>query len=354
MKFYTDKVKEIRKQQKVSQDELSEKMNINRRTIGAWEAGLRVPSESKIRMLARILEVSVDKISDLEPDAPISTVNYNDAIKSWLSFDGSNINKQKDEISLLVSGINHIKKRLDDTKLIIDALGSAVLTIIYIKDVNLNYVMVTPSFLENISFKPGYSVLNKTDHDFFNPREAKINEEEDIEIIRSGKNVIYREGYIPGSRRKKWGLISKILIYDSDKKIAGLVGSFIDITKRKKAEETEKILRMCTDSISQGLMLHDIDKIKLVYMNKTMENFIKLTHEEMNSLPNPVDFFLNNVVHPDDRENERKYFEEKKWPEKRILRISRSGEKNRILEVTTTVIQYSDKNYRLLTAKDIS
>ena len=44
--------------------------------------------------------------------------------------------------------------------------------------------------------------------------------------------------YIPGTRKKGWGLISKIPILDLKGNIAGIVGTIVNITERKIAENT--------------------------------------------------------------------------------------------------------------------
>ena len=78
-------------------------------------------------------------------------------------------------------------------------------------------------------------MYNHKDADFFSEIEAKQNTEEDKQVILSGK-ALHREGFIPGSRKKKWGMISKIPFFDSSKKVAGVMGYFIDITVRRKNE----------------------------------------------------------------------------------------------------------------------
>ena len=67
--------------------------------------------------------------------------------------------------------------------------------------------------------------------------EAKENHDQDYNILLTGKSIIKQENYIPGSRKKKWGLINKTPIFDITGKITGIMSSFIDITDRKLAEK---------------------------------------------------------------------------------------------------------------------
>ena len=74
--------------------------------------------------------------------------------------------------------------------------------IFYIKDSNLNYLIASDSFLKNLKLNGNYKVVGKNDSDFFPEREAKINNKEDKEILNSFNASIYKEGLIPGSRKK--------------------------------------------------------------------------------------------------------------------------------------------------------
>jgi len=161
MEFYTDKLKVIRTLQKLSAEKLASKMGINRTTYCSWEYGKRSPSEAKIRLLAKALNVSVDEISDLIPEAPVSTVQFSDAAQSWISLSSTGKEKQHKKIKFLISGINSLYKELSDTKLFTDALMTSIGSIFYIKDINLNYVTANIAFLENLSLNKNYSVLKK-------------------------------------------------------------------------------------------------------------------------------------------------------------------------------------------------
>ena len=58
--MFQKRLKELRKEKKLSQDELGEVMNISGRTISYFEAGERAPSPEVLNKLADIFNVSVD------------------------------------------------------------------------------------------------------------------------------------------------------------------------------------------------------------------------------------------------------------------------------------------------------
>lgn len=57
-----DTIKELRKKQKVSQEELALKMHVVRQTISKWEKGLSVPDAEEVIRLAEVFQVSVSEL----------------------------------------------------------------------------------------------------------------------------------------------------------------------------------------------------------------------------------------------------------------------------------------------------
>ena len=55
-----NKIKELRKKKKLTQEELAQKINVTKLTISRWERGERVPKSDKAQQLAEFFEVSVD------------------------------------------------------------------------------------------------------------------------------------------------------------------------------------------------------------------------------------------------------------------------------------------------------
>lgn len=54
-----NKIKELRKEKKLTQEELAEKINVTKLTISRWERGERVPKSDKAQQLADFFNVSV-------------------------------------------------------------------------------------------------------------------------------------------------------------------------------------------------------------------------------------------------------------------------------------------------------
>lgn len=55
-----NRIKELRKEKKLSQRELSEKLSVSQQTVGSWETGRSEPNAEMITKLAHFFEVSTD------------------------------------------------------------------------------------------------------------------------------------------------------------------------------------------------------------------------------------------------------------------------------------------------------
>lgn len=57
---FSDKVRKLRIQNNLSQEELSEKLNVSRQTISKWEAGNTFPEIEKLISMSDFFQVSID------------------------------------------------------------------------------------------------------------------------------------------------------------------------------------------------------------------------------------------------------------------------------------------------------
>jgi PAS domain S-box-containing protein len=350
MHFYHDKLKQIRKQKRFSSEETAQKLGIHRTTYSSWERGKVIPSELKIRMLAKIFNVNVDVISDLIPDQAVSSVQLSTAVKDWMEIATGNKESVKQEISILFSGLTQLNRKLINTQLIVTALLSAVPSMFYVKDVNLKYITANELFLEKMSLNKHFNVFNKTDADFFPNKETALNNEEDQRVLTTGEQILDREGFIPGTRKTRWGLASKIPVYDSEGKIECVVGSFVDITDRKKEEKVREILETNINLMNDGVCIRSKKSLEYLYINKAYEDIYGY------SLENFYDkfFWLNNCLHPDFKKKEMEYSRNSSWPKTSSFKIVRPNGEIRSIEAYFHEIELSGHIYYFFIDRDIT
>ena len=61
-KIFAENIKQARKNNKLSQQQLADKMNIKRQTISKWENGICYPDIDKLIELKKILNVTLDSL----------------------------------------------------------------------------------------------------------------------------------------------------------------------------------------------------------------------------------------------------------------------------------------------------
>lgn len=67
--MFKDNLIQLRKYNRLSQEDLAEKVGVTRQAIAKWEAGETMPDLEKSRLLAEIFEVSLDDLANHESEA---------------------------------------------------------------------------------------------------------------------------------------------------------------------------------------------------------------------------------------------------------------------------------------------
>ena len=319
--FDREKFRQLRRQRKITIDDAALKAEVHRVTLSCWERGVRVPSGKNIRALAHALGVSVSNFSDLQEEE-VSDANLSDLVKSWLAFADANDSKRDEQQNYF---INYIKKQYTEFKqasLVIKAILSAMQSVFYVKDTELKYITANDAFRKIFALNPGYIVLGKIDEDFFTPKEAKENTELDRKVIYSGEPIVKLQGYMPGTRKKKMGMISKLPIFDADGKIAGLVSFVVDMTNEFRNEEDRKLLEATLAGSSDVVWLVSFSpKKKIIFVSDSVEKVYGYPKEKFEK---DYDFWWNSCVYQDDKESliDYKYPNDmKSW----ATRLSESG-----------------------------
>ena len=285
MEFKRNQLETFRKELRWSQVALAKKIGVNRKTISNWEKGVTIPSDRKIFELANVLGVSIDTISDAKTKHK-TEINLNKATISWMS-----LFKEKDEAKKEIHHISNIMEqlhnKLNNASIIITGIMSSVHFPVYIKNTSHKYIMTNDAFRKNILLEDEPSLYKKmflkTDYDLFTKEEAKNNFDEDLDVMLSNKPIIDREDYMPGTRKKKWGLTTKVPIHDENNQIAGVVGVFVDITDRKNEEKRRVILERALNNVPLFVWLKEIETEKIVFVNNYLSSLFNLNKSEIYS-----------------------------------------------------------------------
>ena len=343
MKLDFKQINKLRAEKGYSVTGLCKLVGISRTTLWKWEHQDLTPTESSVKKLSEILDVSVSDISDIQEPAPISQNNLSDIVDSWLTLTDVNDKGHRKEIKGVIDVIKNLDNKLNQSVFIMKALLDSMETMFYIKDKKLKYLTANSVFLENVSFDTKTNVKGKDDFTFFSQQEAKENTEQDRYVLETGKPILRKEMLIPGCRKKKWGLISKLPAFDKDNKIVGIVGTFVDITERKQSEETRELLEKILDTVPIVINIFDDKAKKVVYGNKEADRVFKEQrkfYSRETVLHNFNDLFttLRN--------------KETVFPKRSVYEFRKPDGETNWRENITSAMEYQDKNYFLRIARD--
>lgn len=346
MEIYFNKIEEIRKKKKLSISKICKTIGITPMTFWHWQKGHTVPSEKRVRDIAYALKVEIDKISDLPPERKKSSLELKDNIDSWLILGGKDEGKRLSEHNLLVNLMKKQQEDLRQASVLVKAILSSINSVCYVKDANLKYLIANDAFLKLTSFK-GCNVINCDDSFFFTNQEAKLNTEQDLQVLTTGKAIIGKETIMPGTRKAKWCLAYKYPIIDQQDNVAGIVGIFIDITEKREYERINELLKLSMDNGKDTIFLMNHACSKYLYISKSIE---KIYGYPVDSFYNDMSFWVSKCLHPDFIKQEEEYRKDKKWPEIDIFKIISSSNEIKWIERRN----FNGENYFLSIERDIS
>ena len=346
MIFFEDKFKELRQYKRYTIEKLSKEIGVTRATIWNWENGRRKPNETMVRKLATVLEVKTDEFSDIVPENQLSKELIQKPIQSFLVNSGSGENLRRKKFSELLGIVNYFNSSLEQSSIVINAILDSMYSMCYIKDNTLQYIAANKSFIKNLGVNEGFIISGKKDEDFFSKNEAAKNTRLDKEVLQTGQPIIGQECFIPNSKKKKIGLITKQAIYDQTDNILGVVCIIVDITSRREEEERRIMLESIINNIKTGVCFYNPQKNKIVYNNKSHEsNFlIQSSGKHLNK----------ERVHPDDYKNFQKYISDRVFPSTFDFRLLLRDHEMKWLKINHSIVTYRGEDYFAFFEEDVT
>ena len=77
----SERIKELREKQNLTQSSLAKKLNITRSAVNAWEMGISIPNVEKLVELSSLLNVSVDYLLGVNSPFTINISNLSEEEK---------------------------------------------------------------------------------------------------------------------------------------------------------------------------------------------------------------------------------------------------------------------------------
>jgi PAS domain S-box-containing protein len=236
-------------------------------------------------------------ISEGQPleSIPGLRVRKKDRIYAILEFSGAPILKDG-----VVSGIQIIgrditertraEEALRESRQILEAILNSIPVRIFWKDKNLIYLGCNTAFARDAGFEKPEDIIGRDDYSMGWREQAELYRADDQAVIESGKSkTLFEEPQTTPSGEIIYLLTSKVPLRDKKGEIIGVLGTYLDITARRRAEEalkeSEYRFRELFNSMSSGVAVYravdDGADFVFVDFNHGAENIDNISRQEV-------------------------------------------------------------------------
>jgi len=174
-------------------------------------------------------------------------------------------------------------KELDDRNSFLNALLAAIPTPVFYKDKEGRYLGCNQAFTDQMGLA-SEEMEGRTVFDLWSAESAGILQREDRAMMETGKPRVYERQITDKGGNERSVIFNKNVYRCADGTVAGIVGSYMDITQQKLArqslEESEKMYRTFFDSTTDIVFLKD-EKLHYVLANKVLLGFFGREEQEV-------------------------------------------------------------------------
>ena len=165
-------------------------------------------------------------------------------------------------------------------KMVLDTVPARI----FWKDVDLNYLGCNRLFAQDVGLADPEEIVGLNDYQIFWRDQADLYRKDDLDVIKTGNPKInYEESQTTLGGDTLWGRTSKIPLRNETDKIIGVLGTYEDITARKKMEELvcleKERLKTTLLSIGDGVISTD-NRGNVALLNTIAEKLTGWTQEE--------------------------------------------------------------------------
>ena len=202
-----------------------------------------------------------------------------------------------------ISGRKRAEEALQASKQIMDGIINAIPVRVFWKDKNLIYQGCNAVFARDAGFADPKDIIGKNDNQMGWRAQAEKYRGDDHQVIESGcSKLLIEEPQTTPEGKTITLLSSKIPLRGSGGEISGVIGTYLDITARKQAEEalrqSEEQLRAMFELASVGLAQADPRTGQWLRVNKKMCEITGYSAGEL------LQLHVEDITHPEDRNSD--------------------------------------------------
>jgi len=154
---------------------------------------------------------------------------------------------------------------------------------VFWKDLKLNYLGGNNAFAEDAGFISPQEIEGKDDLSMLWSEQSGRYQQDDKRVLMSGiPKLNYEEELTIFGGETRWLRISKVPLVDAEHRVIGVLGTYDDITDRKKAEEDLELYRLMIEKSGDPVFLiDDDDNCRMAYVNEAAARHFGASREEI-------------------------------------------------------------------------
>ncbi|WAC04148.1 MAG: PAS domain S-box protein [Methanoregula sp.] len=146
--------------------------------------------------------------------------------------------------SLDITARKQAEEALHESRQLLEAVINSITVRVFWKDKNLVYLGCNTPFALDAGFERPEDIIGKDDYAMGWRDQAELYRGDDRNVIETGKvKLLFEEPQTTPTGEKIHLLTSKVPLRDANDEIIGVLGTYLDITARKKMEEEERLTR---------------------------------------------------------------------------------------------------------------
>lgn len=173
------------------------------------------------------------------------------------------------------------EEALRESQQILAGILNAIPVRVFWKDKNLVYLGCNAAFARDAGFAEPKDIIGKDDYQMGWRDRAELYRGDDRRVIESGcAKLLIEEPLTTPEGNILTLLTSKVPLRDSQGEIAGVLGTYMDITERKQVEDSHARLAMAVEQAAETIVITDANAT-ILHVNPAFEKITGYTRAEV-------------------------------------------------------------------------
>ncbi len=201
-----------------------------------------------------------------------------------------------------ITARKQVEKELQESHRTLQQIIETIPARVFWKDRSSVYLGCNTAFAIDAGFARPEDIIGKSDRQLAWSDAAEIYRSDDLQVMDSGISKLnFDETQVTLKKPPMDALTSKVPLRDTNGDVVGILGTFVDITGRKKSElalrESEERFREVVENSLDAAYKRNLKSNSYEYLSPVFTEISGYNMSEMNNLP--LDAVLD-LIHPDD------------------------------------------------------